>query len=70
MDIYRVDIHRVDIYRVGIIYRMDIHRVDIYRVDIYRVFASLELSLGMGGALWRSPVCTPDQSTAELTAVQ
>lgn len=46
--IYRVDIHRVDIYRVG-----------IHRVDIHRVFASLELSQGMGGALWRSPVCTP-----------
>lgn len=57
--IYRVDIHRVNIYRVG-----------IYRVDIHRVFASLELSLGLGGALWRSPVCTTDQSTAELTAVQ
>ena len=54
VDIYRVDTHRVDIYRVGI------HRVDIiYRVDIHRVFASLELSQGMGGALWRYPVCTP-----------
>lgn len=46
--IHRVDIHRVDIYRVG-----------IHRVDIHRVFASLELSQGMGGALWRSLVCTP-----------